>query len=46
MVTMMIFNVLRVTLTSTVSINTHKLMLISPQYGGGVEFLANDSCNA
>ena len=35
MVTMMIFNVLRVTLTSSVPINAHKLMLISPQYGGG-----------
>ena len=36
----MIFIVLQVTLTSSVPINTHKLMLISPQYGGGVEFLA------
>ena len=40
MVMMMIFNVLRATLTSSVPINTHKHMLISPQYGGGVEFLA------
>ena len=40
MVTIMIFIVLRVTLTSSVPISTHKLMLISPQYGGGVEFLA------
>ena len=40
MVTIIIFIVLQTTLTSSVRINTPKLWLISPRYGGGVEFLA------
>ena len=39
-VKIMIFIVLRVTLTGSVPIHTQKLIFISLQYGGGVEFLA------
>ena len=40
MVTIIIFIVLQTTLTSSVRINTPKLWLISPRYGGGVEFFS------